>query len=314
MLRPFARTGAPRVPNRPASRANLDGTVTDGLYIRRALAGDLNDVLQLTRDVWEGTDYVPYVWSDWLADARGYLHVALLDNHLIGLQHIDLQPDGTAWLEGIRVATTVRAKGIGRALLDHGAAWTRNLGSPVVRLAAYSGNEASNRLAESAGFHLIHTFGLWSAPAAKSGSELSVRLAGPWESDDIMRFISSYPDSTDGTIFYTEGWTAYSLTPQRLAALLAQHAVAVTGVDRITGVAIATATVQRPALRPGFLVGTPQAAGDLGAWLRDRAARGGATGVRGPLAVPDGLTDALEREGFIRREDATMNLWELRLR
>jgi len=288
--------------------------VTDGLYIRPALADDLDDVLDLTRDVWEGTDYVPYVWSNWLADARGYFHVALLDNHLVGLQHIDLQPDGTAWLEGIRVSTAVRTQGIGRALLDHGVAWARNLDSPAVRLASYSGNEASNRMAERAGLQLIHSFGLWSAPANKRDSEAPVRLAGPWESDDIMRFISSHPDSTGGTIFYTEGWTAYSLTPQRLAALLSQHAVAVTGGGSITGVAIATVTVQRPALRLGFLAGTPQEAGVLGAWLRHRAALGGATAVRGLLAVPDGLTGALEFEGFSQREDATMNLWELRLR
>ncbi|MDQ2741846.1 MAG: GNAT family N-acetyltransferase [Chloroflexota bacterium] len=288
--------------------------MTHGLHIRRALAGDLDDVLELTRDVWEGTDYVPYVLSNWLADARGYLHVALLDNRLVGLQHVDLQPDGTAWLEGIRVSTAVRTQGIGRVLLDHGVAWARNLGSPAVRLASYSGNEASNRMAERAGLQLIRTFGLWSVPVAESGSGAPVRLAGPWESDDIMRFISSHLDSTGGTIFYTEGWTAYSLTPQRLAALLSQHAVAVTGIGSITGVAIATATVQRPALRPGLLTGTPQAAGVLAAWLRDRATVGGATAVRGPLAVPDGLTDVLEREGFSRREDATMNLWELRLR
>ncbi len=288
--------------------------MTDGICIRRALASDFDDVLELTRDVWEGTDYVPYVWSDWLADARGYFHVALLDNHLAGLQHIDLQPDGTAWLEGIRVATTARAQGIGRALLDHGVEWARNLGSPAVRLASYSGNEASNRMAESAGLHLIHSFGLWSAPVAKSGNSAPVRLAGPWEADGVMRCISSHLDSTDGTIFYTEGWTAYSLTPQRLAALLSQHAVAVTGGGVITGVAIATATARRPTLRPGFLAGTPQAAGMLGGWLRDRAALGGATAVRGPLSVADGLTSALEREGFSRREDAAMNLWELRLR
>ena len=288
--------------------------MTDGLYIRRALASDLDPVLELTRDVWEGTDYVPYVWTNWLADARGYLHVAMLDTHLVGMQHIDLQPDGTAWLEGIRVSTTVRERGIGRALLDHGVAWARNLGSPAVRLASYSGNEASNRLAESAGLHLIHAFRLWSAAVSKSGNSAPVRLAGPWEADDIMRCISSHLASTDGTIFYTEGWTAYSLTPQRLAALLSQHAVAVTGVDTITGVAIATATVQRPSLRPGFLTGTSQAAGILGAWLRDRAALGGATAVRGPLSVPDGLASALERAGFSQREDAAMNLWELRLR
>jgi len=288
--------------------------VKDRIHIRRASPADLDDVLEMTRDVWEGTDYVPYVWRSWLADPRGYAHVAVLDNKVVGLQHVDLQPDGTAWLEGIRVATSVHGQGIGRALLDHGVAWARNLGSPAVRLASYSGNEASNRMAESAGLHLIHAFGLWSAPAAKSGNKAPVRLAGPWEVDDIMRCISTYLDSTVRDILYTEGWTAYTLTHQRLRALLSQHAVAVTEAGRITGVVIATATVQRPALRLGFLAGTWDAAGILGAWLRNRAALGGAMAVRGPLSVPAGLTGALEREGFSRREDATMNLWELRLR
>ena len=68
------------------------------LEIRRAVPADTAGMIEITRNVWEGNDYVPYLWDRWLNDPHGCLHVAVLDSRLVGLQHVRTLPDGSAWL------------------------------------------------------------------------------------------------------------------------------------------------------------------------------------------------------------------------
>ena len=41
------------------------------LVCRPALPMDTPQVLDLAKHIWEGHDYIPYVWNDWLADPQG---------------------------------------------------------------------------------------------------------------------------------------------------------------------------------------------------------------------------------------------------
>src|SRR5439155_1135470 len=108
-------------------------------------------------NVWEGGDYVPFVWHDWLDDPRGMVQVAARGEDVVGFQHLDVQPDGTVWLEGIRVDPDVRGAGIGSELLQAGIREARARGATAIRLATSSGNDASNRIAEKAGLTQIGT-------------------------------------------------------------------------------------------------------------------------------------------------------------
>src|SRR5947209_8664445 len=115
------------------SRANQE------IHIRTALASDEAAMREMTRHVWAGTDYVPHVWNRWLRDSAGWLMVATLAERVVGLQHIDRQPDGTAWIEGIRVAEDLRDRGIGGRMLECAIEWAREHDSPWLRLATTSG-------------------------------------------------------------------------------------------------------------------------------------------------------------------------------
>jgi hypothetical protein len=46
------------------------------LVCRPALPKDTPDVIELTRTIWGGEDYVPVVWAEWLEDYEGTLAVA----------------------------------------------------------------------------------------------------------------------------------------------------------------------------------------------------------------------------------------------
>jgi GNAT superfamily N-acetyltransferase len=264
-------------------------------------------MLQITRDVWDGHDYVPYVWNDWLGGDCGALQVATRGGEVVGFQHVSLLPDGSAWLEGIRVATGLQGGGIGSALASAGVEWARSMGCPAVRLATSSTNEASNRIAEKAGLRERARFQRAEATAEpRSGCE---RIALPFELERVWEWLRKAQIE-----FYTEGWTAHRLTADRLRFLLAVHAVAVVGSETsIDALAVATASERHSALRVGLVAGSPSSVTELGSWLRGRAHGAGLAAVRGPVNADESGLLALHGAGFDAEQKWSMILRELLL-
>lgn len=280
-------------------------------FIRLARSGDTGGMLEITRDVWDGTDYVPLVWNGWLHDSSGALFVAYLGRRLVALQHIEIQPDNTAWLEGIRVAADVQGQGVGMALLQHGIQWARDAGCSTVRLATTSANPASNRIAEKAGLVCIASFIPLSAPAER-GSPTSARVALPSDLGRIWSFLDGRGDAD----FYTEGWTAYRLTRERLRVLLAGHTVSVVDREDVQAVGIVTASARRPVARVGLTVGEPAEVKEVVRAMRTAAGAMGMVGVRATLNADATTVRALEQAGLARSGQAwehSMLLHELSL-
>jgi len=286
----------------------------DELIVRPARAHDREAMLAITRDVWGGTDYVPFMWERWLRDGTGRLMVAVLHGRVVGLQHVALQPDGSAWLEGIRVAEDVRGGGIGEALLDHGVRWCEEMGCSGARLSTASHNPASNRLVEKRGFRHIGTFYPCSArPLERAVEGTPVRVAHPVDAAIIEEFLNGLRTDATPRCFYTEGWTAYRLTEERLRLLLAVNSVLLSGPTRIQGMAIVTSAVTRTAVRLGFLAGSKAAIEALSRRVRMVAAEARLPGIRATVAVDRPGLDALGAAGFDPVQDFDMLLYERRL-
>jgi len=73
---------------------------------RPASIKDTPDVMDLTCKIWDGEDYVPAVWTEWLCDATGELAVAECDNRVIGLGKLTRLSSEDWWLE------TLKAQGL----------------------------------------------------------------------------------------------------------------------------------------------------------------------------------------------------------
>ncbi|OLC61673.1 hypothetical protein AUH73_06605 [archaeon 13_1_40CM_4_53_4] len=71
--------------------------------IRKATAVDKAPILEICKNIWNGHDYLPGVWDDWLADKDGRLIVATVKGRTVGVAHASLQTPDVAWLEGVRV-------------------------------------------------------------------------------------------------------------------------------------------------------------------------------------------------------------------
>ncbi len=122
---------------------------------RPALPKDTPDVMELTSKIWEGDDYVPYVWDEWLTDYEGLLAVCEYGGRVVALGKLTLLSAGQWWLEGLRVHPEYEGRGIASHVNDYIMNyWIKN-GDGKVRLATVSNREKVIHLSEKRGFQII---------------------------------------------------------------------------------------------------------------------------------------------------------------
>ncbi|MCI0519452.1 MAG: GNAT family N-acetyltransferase [Chloroflexi bacterium] len=122
---------------------------------RPALPQDKAGVLEMARHIWDGQDYIPYVWDEWIKDPHGVLIVAELGGRVIGLGKLTRLDEGEWWMEGLRVHPEMQGTGVASRLNDYLlAAWQR-FGGGVVRLGTSSQRKPVHHLCERNGFHKL---------------------------------------------------------------------------------------------------------------------------------------------------------------
>ena len=119
---------------------------------RPAVEADRADVFEFCKSIWDGEDYVPSVWADWLQDTDGLLAVAEYDGHVIGCSKISRLSEGQWWLEGFRVDPKQQGKKVGTHLHHYVTNWWVGNGSGVIRLMTDAGNFAVHHLCEKTGY------------------------------------------------------------------------------------------------------------------------------------------------------------------
>lgn len=152
-------------------------TTERDLTIRPVRPADRERVIEMTRDIWEGHDYLPRVFDDWLADAGAAFQAAEVDGVVVGLQRLRPYAPGLVWYEGLRVASTHRRQGLARAMLKSAIAEAREQGFREMRLA--TGNDAAAQLFESSGFVRRLDVRWWRASRVEGGE--SARIPDPAE-------------------------------------------------------------------------------------------------------------------------------------
>ncbi|HYE12449.1 MAG TPA: GNAT family N-acetyltransferase [Patescibacteria group bacterium] len=116
------------------------------IILRELRHEDYDDVIELCKGIWGGTDYLPYILRSWIDDKEG-VFIAAVDtdtNKVIGTDKYSVLPDGTGWLEGIRVHKDYRGRKIAKLLtecvLEHA---TKDLQSGKVQRIAFSTHESA---------------------------------------------------------------------------------------------------------------------------------------------------------------------------
>lgn len=159
------------------------------LTLRPVRPTDRDRVMEITRDVWEGHDYLPKVFDRWATDAGASFQAAELDGVVVGLQHLRPYAPGLVWYEGLRVASTHRRQGIARAMLESAIVEYRQQGFREIRLATL--DEPAIHLFESAGFEELVEVRWWRAHRIEGGEP--ARIPQAEDAARLWPFVASSP-------------------------------------------------------------------------------------------------------------------------
>ena len=162
------------------------------LKIRKVQESDIEDVLEISRHVWQGHDYLPYVIKAWLKDPNSHTYGIEVDSHIIGLGSLRLVEKGqTGWMEGLRIHPNYRGKGLANKLTKHIISEARYLKVQRLRYTTAVDNLASLQLAEKTGFMRLLMMGVvWHSNPIfipKRRSFPTVRESSPEEAYELVQ-------------------------------------------------------------------------------------------------------------------------------
>ena len=201
--------------------------IPPALICRPALPMDTRRVLELAKLIWEGHDYLPYVWADWLADPVGLLAVAEYGDRLAGVGKLTRLAPGQWWLEGLRVHPDFEGRGFASHITDYLlAAWQRGLGAAqggeVVRLTTSSERLAVHRICAKRGFVKVGEINFYAAPARQAAPH-GFQPAAPADAVEMLEFaLRSESMSLLGGLVDL-GWRWAALCPELLADSIARR-------------------------------------------------------------------------------------------
>lgn len=245
------------------------------LTIRPVRPADRDRVMEIVAGVWDGHDYLPRVFDDWVADPSSSFQAVELDGVVVGVQRVRPIAPGLALYEGMRVDAALRGRGIGSSMLAAAIEEARGAGFGELRLV--SANDDAIRIFERAGFRRRCWVAGWTASRVEGGEP--ARLPSPEAAAALFPQVEADPAYSlyGGLVPY---WAApVDLDAARLGALAGE------GLLRVNGRALAGLSPMRTdRLGVNFVYGSGAALQDLLTALRFEADSDGLAGVW--LAAP----------------------------
>ncbi len=85
---------------------------------KRLTKDDYDDILDISKDIWDGNDYLPKVFYKWVEDKDGYFVGVEVDDKIVAVGKYTILKDGQGWLEGLRVHKDYRGRQYAHAVTD----------------------------------------------------------------------------------------------------------------------------------------------------------------------------------------------------
>jgi predicted N-acetyltransferase YhbS len=172
------------------------------VLIRPARQEDTPDMIEVTNRIWDGQDYIPQVWAEWLEDARGCLLVAEYEGRVVGLAKLtEITPEDW-WMQGLRVHPEFQGHGIASKLNDAVLDYWQEHGRGAVRLSTHIERYPVHHMCERTGFVKAGEYSYFQAPAVND-------LANE---DDQPDFQTVTPEQAGEALTYAENSPIRALT------------------------------------------------------------------------------------------------------
>lgn len=277
--------------------------------MRAARPEDRAAVAQLCSFIWEGEDYIPEVFDDWIVDPRGQFTVACKERQLVALSKLTEVAQDEWWLEGLRVHPDYRGRGVARRLHEYAVALADRMAHGVIRFATSGSNRPVHALAARSGFHLVSRHYVAQADSLSKRACHGFQVAREDELRELENWLTGSANLTAVGGLIEERWSWSALLPQLEALVNAGRVVSwAEGEKSRAGLAVFSQGDAEGETR--FWVNYADAAPALLAtlWhqLRALAAERGAESLRAkPLATP-AIAEALTAAGWGLEPDHTM--------
>lgn len=227
------------------------------IFLRPATASDRAAVLQVEKKSTPGLQYLPSVYEMFLNDPHGEFIVAEIDGEVVACAKFSVLPDGSGWLETIRVTPERQGLGIGKRFYENYFAIAKRTGVATMRMYTGINNAVSAGLAARYGLTQAETFYGFSQAVAATAEEETAVSTSPFRpiTDPEKAIELIMPHAADWGHYLIMNRTFYQLTPA-LCRHLAQRGFVFHGS---AGTVVAGARfMPDTALHVGFFMGDTQ--------------------------------------------------------
>ena len=263
---------------------------------------DRRRVLEISAGVWDGHDYLPEVFDEWVQDPGANFQGVELEGVVVGIQRLRPIAPGILFMEGMRVDAALQGRGIGSEMARMAIAGAREQDFRELRLV--TANPVAVHLFESLGFALISSLQSWVAPRSEEGELERLpdesQLAGIWEG------LADDPDAADYGGVNADWQAPLDLGLDLLRSLQTEGRVRVSGAGRALAL---VGDEGRERLRVTHLSGSAAPLQHLLSDLRFEADAHDLVGVSLLLPAEHRARQALEHVGYDLANDPA---WRLR--
>jgi len=225
------------------------------LVLRRARDEDREKTIWVESKSTPNLSYVDAVWAMFLSDEVGEFSVAEADGEVVACGKFTVVPDGSAWLETLRVIPERQGRGIGKRFYERFYDIARRRGVTTMRMYTGVRNVVSKGLAELYGLRLAETFkGAYLPSGGQYNSDDSFRrVTDPEEATSLL-----VPLSMDWKDFLVMNRTFYKLTPP-LCEYLAKNGMVYEDPESGSVIALGARFMPEQALHIGVFGGDSKA-------------------------------------------------------
>lgn len=196
------------------------------LLCRPALPMDMPAVLAMSSLIWEGEDYLHYVWQDWLDDPEGLLLVAEYAGKIVGTAKLTRLAEHSWWLEGMRVHPEYEGHGFATHIFEFILDACSRQGGGMARLATSSTRVPVHRMCARLGFTRVGDLSAYRAPTTREDSTASPFI--PLAEEQVGEALRCAENSTSKELtgpFSDMGWQWQEPNFENLAASAARKQV-----------------------------------------------------------------------------------------
>ena len=231
------------------------------IVLRRAKPEDRERAIWVESKSTPNLSYVPDVFEMFVSDDVGEFSVAEVDGEVVGCGKFTVVPDGSAWLETLRVIPEHQGIGVGKRFYERWLEMAQRLGVPTMRMYTGVGNVVSKGLAERYGLSLAETFRGASFPCQDGAGRPSKasfrRVTDPGRAVELLMSLS---EGWRG--FHVVNRTFYKLSPA-LCGHLVERGMVYEDPDRGNVITLGARFQPERMLHIGVFGGDPEACLDF---------------------------------------------------